>query len=151
MMMMMMMMMMMRMRMRMRTSWSPLLLMLMMLMNSSKCSKHSYVQDDGGLVISNRITLNKLTSTCMRVLLSVLGLLFAFWAWQLPWPLTRFPISACKVDVPEELDTLAMEKKLGELTPTEEFVAMLRVSLKQVLRPWLSRLTVGKHCLQGRV
>ena len=35
-------------------------------------------------------------------------------------------------DVPEELDTLAMEKKLGELTPTEEFVAMLRVSLKQV-------------------
>eukprot|EP00434_Breviolum_minutum_P046781 symbB.v1.2.043023.t1/scaffold11962.1/size1159/1 len=26
-----------------------------------------------------------------------------------------------------ELDTLAMEKKLGELTPTEEFVAMLRV------------------------
>lgn len=61
------------------------------------------------------------------------------------------PISACKVDVPEELDTLAMEKKLGELTPTEEFVAMLRVSLKQVLRSWLSRLTVGKHCLQGRV
>lgn len=76
------------MMMMMRTSWSPLLLMLMMLMNSSKCSKHSYVQDDGGLVISNRITLNKLTSTCMRVLLSVLGLLFAVWAWQRPWPLT---------------------------------------------------------------
>ena len=82
-------MMMMMMMMMMRTSWSPLLLMLTMLMNSSKCSKHSHVQDDGGLAISNRITLNKLTSTCMRVLLSVLGLLFAVWAWQLPWPLTR--------------------------------------------------------------
>ncbi|CAK9000836.1 Hypothetical protein (Fragment) [Durusdinium trenchii] len=50
------------------------------------------MKDDGGLVISNRITLNKLTSTCMR-----------------------------------ELDTIAMEKKLGELTPSEEFIAMLRV------------------------
>lgn len=50
------------------------------------------MKDDGGLVISNRITLNKLTSTCMK-----------------------------------ELDTLGMERKLGELTPTEEFVAMLRV------------------------
>eukprot|EP00438_Fugacium_kawagutii_P019117 Skav204380 [mRNA] locus=scaffold4897:169270:170341:- [translate_table: standard] len=27
----------------------------------------------------------------------------------------------------QELDTIGMERKLGELTPTEEFVAMLRV------------------------
>ncbi|CAE7598080.1 unnamed protein product [Symbiodinium sp. CCMP2592] len=50
------------------------------------------MKDDGGLVISNRITLNKLTSNCLR-----------------------------------DLDTSGMERRLAEMTPTEEFISMLRV------------------------
>ena len=52
--------------------------------------------------------------------------------------------------VRQELDTLGMERKLGELTPTEEFVAMLRVAGSKTLwEQGKNQGKCGKHGVNG--